>query len=354
MELGKRSGGDAEQADAEKDCTPFVLRSPQHAEVVKDEVCSPVAVELEQTLGRRSETSVENDCTPAVSVMASSFEGTDQLSPSLDLEQASNFSDEVLAKSEALRQRCKLLLGVAVLASLLLTGILFHNTVAAVADGFLKRCADLGWGAAVLLALMVALLNVLMLPTFPLIVAAGPFFSEMYGLWLGSFVGVVSIFAGMWLGSIAAFQLGRALWWSSRKGEGKEESEIFQEISKLIDEEGVKIVLLARMSPLLPAEAFNYACSITTLTLGQYSAGCLGSLVPISILVVSAAQAADATGHGDHLWRNMVLIAINVLIVVVLTLTLYQMYSKLRKRRALKARSQAVLEATQSNQAENV
>merc|ERR1712232_1160876 len=105
-------------------------------------------------------------------------------------------------------------------------------------------------------------------------------------------------------------------------------------INRMVEAEGVKIVFLARMCPLLPAEVFNYVCSVTSLTVVQYAAGCVGSLVPVTFWVVSSAQATDVASRGGaanssvHLW----LIAFNVVVLVGLTAVLLLTYSRFKNR----------------------
>lgn len=53
-----------------------------------------------------------------------------------------------------------------------------------------------------------------------------------------------------------------------------------------------------RMSPLLPAEVFNYACSLTELTYAGYALGCCGSLVPVSLWIGVTASVTGGVSGG--------------------------------------------------------
>merc|ERR1712070_1080108 len=146
-------------------------------------------------------------------------------------------------------------------------------------------------------------------------------------------------FGGLWLGSVVAFQLGRTLWKEYARSEMSEHASL-KLINRMVEAEGVKIVFLARMCPLLPAEVFNYVCSVTSLTLMQYAAGCLGSVVPVAFWVASSAQATAAASRGEseasshgyayggHLW----LILFNVSVIAGLTAMLLLTYSRLKGR----------------------
>lgn len=224
----------------------------------------------------------------------------------------------------------KILLSVALL--LFIAGIVDHAEVSEYLQKLLDAVVGLGWVAAVVLGLVTAMLNLLMLPTFPLMIGAGVIFENMYGVRLGSCVGVVCIFGGLWCGSMGAFILGKTVF----KGFAEKELNEYvwmKVINAMIQQEGWWVILLARMSPLLPAEVFNYACSVTSLTMSQYAAGCLGSLVPTSFWVISTAQATSLgkdSSKPDPLAKekHVIVIALNVVVLVVLSALLYAAYRK--------------------------
>merc|ERR1712100_411493 len=118
----------------------------------------------------------------------------------------------------------------------------------------------------------------------------GVIFSKMYGLRLGTAIGVASTFGGQWLGSVCAFILGRRCC-SHIAQEHLQKHGWMLVVNKMIEKEGIKVVFLARMSPLLPAEVFNYVCSLTSLSLTAFAIGSVGSVVPTSLWVISAASA---------------------------------------------------------------
>merc|ERR1719282_1191020 len=104
----------------------------------------------------------------------------------------------------------------------------------------------------------------------------------------------------------------------------------------MIETDGWRIVFLVRMSPLLPAEVFNYACSVTPLTTYEYGLGCLGSIVPVAFWVIGAAQSSemvrtssDNTGRHSRK-KDIILISMNVVCLGMLILVLYFAYRKYR------------------------
>jgi uncharacterized membrane protein YdjX (TVP38/TMEM64 family) len=171
----------------------------------------------------------------------------------------------------------------------------FHKTeLVRVLDVFLTYCGRLGWRAPVLLNVATAVMTVTMLPTFPLMVGAGTIMPKIFGEFCGEAIGVASVFVGLWLGSMLAFLLGRTLLrdWARQK---LEKFAWMRAINAVVESDGGWwFVLLARATPILPAELFNYACSLTSLSTKNYAVGCLGSMLPVCFWVCSTASAVQA------------------------------------------------------------
>lgn len=216
---------------------------------------------------------------------------------------------------------------------LLTLGVVERGAIAVFLHSLLHFCAGLGNAAPLLLCCSAAVLNLFMLPTFPLMIGAGVIFTNMYGMQLGAAVGTFSVFGGLWLGSVAAFALGRTVFRDFAKRE-LEQHEVLRVINGMIEKEGVKIVFLARMSPVLPAEVFNYACSLVeALSVPKYAVGCVGSIVPVSFWVTSTAHAttiAHSGISGAAGETGTLLIAINVAVLAVLSAALYGAYRRYR------------------------
>jgi len=263
----------------------------------------------------------------------------DQLSETIDVEYDATALEtdyEESAPKSSTRRCHKTIVPICVLTFCIVLGILKRHALEAVLEDILAECKRLGIWSAVLLVVCSAIFNVCMVPTLPLIIGAGVEYTLMYGAVFGPMLGVASMFLGTWIGSLVAFQLGRTVWKDYAKGEHAG-SEAFQTINAMIEDEGVKIVLLARMSPLLPAEVFNYVCSVTNLTLWQYAIGCLGSVVPVSFWVVTAAQATDAADksrkhHHLSLKGDILLVLVNIVVLILLSGLLYRAYRRHRKK----------------------
>jgi uncharacterized membrane protein YdjX (TVP38/TMEM64 family) len=120
------------------------------------------------------------------------------------------------------------------------------------------------------------LATVAFLPAFILTLGAG----VIFGLWIGS----IYVFIGATLGSIAAFFVGRyfARNWVAKKIAGNEN---FSAIDRAVGKEGLKIVLLTRLSPAFPFNLLNYAFGLTGVSTKDYIIGSVG-MIPGTIMFV--------------------------------------------------------------------
>ncbi|MDY7014823.1 MAG: TVP38/TMEM64 family protein, partial [Cyanobacteriota bacterium] len=89
---------------------------------------------------------------------------------------------------------------------------------------------------------------------------------------------------GATAGATAAFLVGRYLArdWVAKKIEGNKK---FRAIDEAVGREGLKIVLLTRLSPVFPFNLLNYAYGITGVSLKDYVIGSVG-MIPGTIMYV--------------------------------------------------------------------
>jgi len=87
----------------------------------------------------------------------------------------------------------------------------------------------------------------------------------LFGIWKG----FICVSIGSTIGATAAFVLGRGFLrsWISKKIEKYPK---FQAIDKAIGHEGLKLVFLLRLSPIIPFNILNYALGLSTIPLLQY------------------------------------------------------------------------------------
>jgi len=118
----------------------------------------------------------------------------------------------------------------------------------------------------------------------------------LYGPWWGSLI----VFVGACLGAEAAFLLGRT-WlreWARRRLSAVPK---LQAVEQAVSREGLKLVLLTRLSPAFPFSLLNLAYGLSEVSWRHYSIGLIG-ILPGTILFCSlGALAGDVARFGEVL-----------------------------------------------------
>ncbi|WP_263012383.1 TVP38/TMEM64 family protein [Laspinema olomoucense] len=119
------------------------------------------------------------------------------------------------------------------------------------------------------------------------------------GVVFGVVLGSVYVLIGATLGAIAAFLVGRYLarGWINQKIEGNQK---FGAIDKAVAREGLKIVLLTRLSPIFPFNLLNYAFGITGVSLKDYALGSIGMIPGTVMYVYIGSLAGDLARIGTE------------------------------------------------------
>ncbi|MDB9306188.1 TVP38/TMEM64 family protein [Nodularia spumigena] len=104
------------------------------------------------------------------------------------------------------------------------------------------------------------------------------------GVVFGVVMGSLYVFIGATIGATAAFLVGRYLarGWVAKKIAGNNK---FRAIDEAVGREGLKIVLLTRLSPIFPFNLLNYAYGVTGVSLKDYFLGSVG-MIPGTIMYV--------------------------------------------------------------------
>ncbi|AFY68452.1 SNARE associated Golgi protein-like protein [Thalassoporum mexicanum PCC 7367] len=140
----------------------------------------------------------------------------------------------------------------------------------------LQWIKDQGATGGIVFMLLYIVATVAFLPGSILTLGAG----VVFGVVLGS----VYVFIGATIGATAAFLVGRyvARGWVAKKIEGNKK---FKAIDEAVGREGLKIVLLTRLSPVFPFNLLNYAYGLTGVSLKDYVIGSVG-MIPGTIMYV--------------------------------------------------------------------
>lgn len=171
------------------------------------------------------------------------------------------------------------------IATLLVAGIVAGLTLLPVKDylaQFLEQIESVGPWGPVLLAGAYAVACVLFVPGSILTLGAGFLFGVVYG--------TIAVSVGSVLGATAAFLVGRTLL------RGSIEKRItayprFQAIDRAVGEQGFKIVLLTRLSPIFPFNLLNYAFGLTNVRLWQYVLASWIGMLPGTVMYVYVGSA---------------------------------------------------------------
>ena len=118
----------------------------------------------------------------------------------------------------------------------------------------------------------------------------------LYGTWWGSLI----VFVGACLGAEAAFLLGRT-WmrnWARRRLAAVPK---LLAIEQAVSREGLKLVLLTRLSPAFPFSLLNFAYGLSEVSLRDYSIGLIGILPGTILFCGLGALAGDVARFGEVL-----------------------------------------------------
>eukprot|EP00873_Tetraselmis_striata_P000444 jgi/Tetstr1/420708/TSEL_011792.t1 len=187
----------------------------------------------------------------------------------------------------------KLIAGGGVFGGLVLVGAaatIFKDDIRSGLDYFTTIVDD--WGALGYAAYMLlyTLLEVLAVPAIPLTMTAGVLFGSLAGTAMVS----VSATAAATIAFLISRYLARdkVLAWA----QGKKK---FQAIDRAIGEEGLKVVILLRLSPLLPLAASNYLYGLTSVSLADYALGSWLGMLPGTVAYVSFGEVSKNVINGQ-------------------------------------------------------
>jgi uncharacterized membrane protein YdjX (TVP38/TMEM64 family) len=139
------------------------------------------------------------------------------------------------------------------------------------------------WGPAAFV-LGYAIAVVAFVPASLLTLGAGAIFGIAHG--------VIYVFVAATVGSCLAFLVSRYLARSAveRKLEGKPK---FSAIDRAVEAEGLKIVFLLRLTPVVPFNLLNYALGLTRVRFADYAIASVGMLPGTLLYVYSGKLAGD-------------------------------------------------------------
>jgi uncharacterized membrane protein YdjX (TVP38/TMEM64 family) len=145
----------------------------------------------------------------------------------------------------------------------------------------------------------------------------------LYGTWLGSLV----VFVGASLGALVVFLLGRT-WlrgWALRRLEAAPK---LRAVEQAVSREGLRLVLLTRLSPAFPFSLLNLAYGLSEVSLRDYSIGLIGILPGTVLFCALGSLAGDVarfnavlTGRADPFTWAVRILGIAATLAVTLLVT---------------------------------
>mmetsp|Transcript_20978 Transcript_20978/g.52036 ORF Transcript_20978/g.52036 Transcript_20978/m.52036 type:complete len:355 (+) Transcript_20978:150-1214(+) len=116
--------------------------------------------------------------------------------------------------------------------------------------------------------------------------------SAVENLYLGILLAVIAVFIGASIGSICSFLLGRYLF-RDCVIQMAFSYPLFQAIERALETNGLKIMVLLRLSPLIPFNALDYISGITSISLKDYALALLAILPGAIVLCIAGATASS-------------------------------------------------------------
>ena len=142
--------------------------------------------------------------------------------------------------------------------------------------------------------------TVLLVPGSVLTLGAGAAYSAAFGFGTGLVLASLSVWIGAFFGSALAFLNGRYLLRSFVESLTRK-YKVFKVIDLAIKQNGFKVVLLLRLSPIVPFNIFNYLMGATACSLRDYLLGGLLGILPGTVaFVFIGATLAASLGFGSE------------------------------------------------------
>ena len=212
-------------------------------------------------------------------------------------------------------------------------GVLLLLPVGDYVKALLGWVRGLGMWGPVALAILYVPATIFFLPGSLLTLAAGFLF--------GVFRGLITASIASMLGAAAAFLIGRFLLrdWIQKKVARRE---TFRALNDAVEEQGLKVVLLTRLSPAFPFNFLNYALSVTRVSFRDYLLGSWLGMLPGTALFVyigSSLKSLTELAEGDFEggWASKILLGIGLVATLAITVVAARMARAVMNGRTKKA-----------------
>lgn len=172
--------------------------------------------------------------------------------------------------------------------------------------------------------------TVLFIPGSILTLGSGFVFANAFGLGPGVLLATIAVFVGASTGAIADFLLGRYLLRQWVESTLTQKYLLFAAIDGAMEKQGLRIMTLLRLSPIIPFNALNYIAGVTAIQFAHYVYA-LFAILPGTILYVfigaSAGSLTDSGGSGSDQTVTIITIVVGV-VFGVLSIVVISYYAK--------------------------
>ncbi|KAL3937442.1 MAG: hypothetical protein SGBAC_007453 [Bacillariaceae sp.] len=305
----------------------------------------------ESSVSSAAESIVEASCNPSASDQQSP-DDTNRITP--ETANALLQTEERVEAPQSLLERLRaknrewhkkgwiMLLLIAVVVLLILDSIQFC-IIPALLSNFLEWVEENPIPGIFAFTIVFLVATVLLIPGAILTLGAGYVFANAFGIMKGVLLGSISTFLGAVAGSLVSFLLGRHLLksWVSRMSA---KYETFEALTAAMEEKGLRIMVLLRLSPALPYNILNYLSAVTGISILEYTVSLL-ALLPGTVLYVflgaSAGSLASTNESGNGSTTTTIVIVTSVVFgIAAIGLTSYYAKRELNKITERKRRTQ--------------
>jgi len=159
-----------------------------------------------------------------------------------------------------------------------------------------------GWGlGAILIVIAAAVVSLVPIGT-PLTLGCGYIYRGVYGWKLGLFVSTVVSMVGSLLGAVTCFLLGRYLMRDKVK-RWVRNYPLFDAIDVAVSEQGLKIMAMLYLTPVLPLGLVSYMCGTTAMDLRSFAFAKIASL-PLYLMYTFMGASAHSFIKGGKGSKN--------------------------------------------------
>lgn len=145
-------------------------------------------------------------------------------------------------------------------------------------------------------AAVYAVTTVLFIPGALLTVGGAFVYGKAFGLARGVLLCGLAVFCGASVGAILAFLLGRYLLRADAQRAVIQRFPVSRAVDSALQHDGLKIMLLLRLSPLVPFTALNYVMSVTSISLRSYVLALVGMVPAVAAYTFLGASAGELSG----------------------------------------------------------